>query len=358
MDLRRGMAAALISVTGFGLVGVGGTYLSRGVSGISSGIIVGAVLVLGVAFAVSGPALYRSSVTSDHLLRVAAWNTLGVVVTVAVLALVSAFQLAEGGRVAAPLLSGAVIVGVSAFAHVLIGVNDVRRIRARTVADQQRKAAVVNRFVRHDLRHAAQMLVGYSDRIRDGGTGAGNTPESNDEVAAQIASIGRELSETQSRVKVIDELLEGDADTDSSVVVSAALDDRRGSLRDEYPDASLRIDSDGEPAVRGGDYVVNAVVELVENAIEHGGDPGDVRVSERRVGDEVELRVLDDGDGFPDDERTLINGDEIETQLRHSSGLGLWLSKWVIEFHGGSLTVGTSPDGDGEATVRLPAARS
>jgi len=363
MDLRRVMAAAVISVTGLGLAGVAVSSLSSGVPGLPGGIIVGAVLVLGGAFAIAGPALYRSSVTSDHLLRVAGWNTLGVVVTVAVLALVGTFQAADGGRVAAPLLSGAVIVGVSAFAHVLIGVNDVRRIRARTVADQRRKAAVVNRFVRHDLRHAAQLLIGYSDQI--GGEGlpddaaaddSDGDGSNNDDVAAKIASIARQLSETQSRVKVIDELLEGEPDTRASVVVSDSLEDRRTSLTDGHPDASLRIDSDGNPAVRGGDHVLTAVVELVENALEHGGDPADVRVRERRVGDEVEIRVIDDGDGFPADERALINDDENETQLRHSSGMGLWLSKWVFEFYGGSLTLGTNESGDSEATVRLPAA--
>ncbi|QZX99283.1 sensor histidine kinase [Halobaculum rubrum] len=362
MDLRRLMATAIVSVTGLGLAGVAVSSLSSGVPGLPGGIIVGAVLVLGGAFAIAGPMLYRSTVTSDHLLRVAGWNTLGVVVTVAVLALVGTFQAADGGRVAAPLLSGAVIVGVSAFAHVLIGVNDVRRIRARTVADQRRKAAVVNRFVRHDLRHAAQMLIGYSDRIPNG-SGGDDAEEATDggdgantDVAAKIVSIARQLNETQSRVKVIDELLEGDPDTRASVVVSDSIEERRSSLTDGHPDASLRIDSDGTPAVRGGDHVVTAVVELVENALEHGGDPVDVRVRERRVGDEVEIRVVDDGDGFPADERALINDDEAETQLRHSSGMGLWLSKWVIEFYGGSLTIGTNERGDSEATVRLPVA--
>lgn len=365
MDLRRGAAGTVISTTGIGLAGVAVSYLSNGVPDLPGGVVVGAVLVLGVAFTLSGPVLYRSSVTSDHLLRVAGWNTLGVVVTVAVLALVGTFQAADGGRVAAPLLSGAVIVGVSAFAHVLIGVNDVRRIRARTVADQRRKAAVVNRFVRHDLRHAAQLLIGYSDRIDAGGTaaedetGTGRSEdEAEDDVAAQIVSIARQLSETQSRVKVIDELLEGDSDSSASVVLSDSLEERRDSLTGGRPATSLRIDSNGKPAVRGGDHVVTAVVELVENALEHGGDQPTVRVRERRFGDNVEIRVLDSGDGFPESERALINDDEAETQLRHSSGMGLWLSKWVIEFYGGSLTLGTSEDGDGEATVRLPAAGS
>ncbi|GAA0204645.1 sensor histidine kinase [Halobaculum roseum] len=358
MDLRRLAAAATIGITGIGLLGVASRSLVEGIQGIAGWVVVGSVLVLGVSFTFAGPVLYRSSVESEHLLRVAGWNALGVVVTIAVLALVAAFQAATGGRVAAPLLSGTVILGVSAFAHVLIGVNDVRRIRARTVADQRQKAAVVNRFVRHDLRHAAQLLIGYSDQLRGEGVVDGDDGDAGrDGLADRVASIGRDLSETQSRVKIIDELLDGEGvDDRSQVVVSAALKRRHDELIDYHPNGTVRIDSDGEPAVLGGDHVVTAVGELVENALQYGGDPSDVRVRETRAGREVEIRVLDDGDGFPESERALINDDEVETQLRHSSGMGLWLAKWVIEFHGGTLSVGTYPDGGGEATVRLPAA--
>ncbi|QZP39669.1 sensor histidine kinase [Halobaculum magnesiiphilum] len=360
MDPRRTAAAATIGITGLGLLGVAVRSLGRGVQGIAGWVLVGAVLVLGVSFSIAGPVLYRSSVDSEHLLRVAGWNALGVIVTMAVLALVAAFQVATGGRVTAPLLSGTVILGVSAFAHVLIGVNDVRRIRARTVADQRQKAAVVNRFVRHDLRHAAQLLIGYSDEIRSYGSDSVDEDDSDgghEDLADRVASIGRDLSETQSRVKIIDELLDGEGvDDRTPVVVSTALDRRHDELTDGHPNGTVRIDSEGEPAVLGGDHVVTAVSELVENALQHGGDPADVRVRETRAGREVEITVLDDGDGFPENERALINDDEVETQLRHSSGMGLWLAKWVIEFYGGTLSVGTSPDGGGEATVRLPAA--
>ncbi|SHH03526.1 sensor histidine kinase [Halobaculum gomorrense] len=331
-----------------------GRELVAGVPEISGGIVVAAVLALGAAFAGEGPALYRSSVDSDHLLRVAGWNALGVVATTAVLALIASFQAATGGRVTAPLLSGAVVLGVSAFAHVLIGVTDVRRIRARTVADQQRRAAVVNRFVRHDLRHAAQLLLRYSDAIRDGDP---VDPAAREGLAEQVETVAWELSETQSRVWVIDELLDDEGvDDRTPLVVSEALDRRRDEWAGNHPDAAVAIDSDGAPAALAGDHVATAVAELVENALEHGGDPAEVRVEETRTGGEVEIRVIDDGGGFPERELALINGDETETPLNHSDGMGLWLAKWVIEFSDGTLAVGTEPNGGGVATVRLPAA--
>ena len=134
MDLRRLGGSLVISLTGIGLGLIAINRLVAGITGLAGTVIVGAVLVLGVAFAITGPLAYRTTISSQHLLRIAGWNTLGVVATTAVLALVATFQTATGGSVTAPLLSGAIVVGVSAFAHVLIGFNDVRRIRAQTVA--------------------------------------------------------------------------------------------------------------------------------------------------------------------------------------------------------------------------------
>ena len=77
----------------------------------------------------------------------------------AVVVLVGSYQQSAGIHLATPIFSGSIIFGVSATAHVLIGVNDVRRIRARTLADQRQKTAVNNRVIRHDLRHVAQFLI-------------------------------------------------------------------------------------------------------------------------------------------------------------------------------------------------------
>ena len=71
----------------------------------------------------------------------------------------------------------------------------------------------------------------------------------------------------------------------------------------------------------------------------------------------VTIRVADDGPGIPEAIREVISGDAPITQLRHNSGIGLWIVAWVVEAYGG--TVGFEPGIDGEGTtvrLRLPAA--
>lgn len=345
MDLRRTLAVAALSATGLALMVVAGTNL--GVTGPLPGTaLVGATLLLGAAFGVSGPLLYASEIDSDHLLRVAGWSTLGVIATVAVLMLVAVFQETTGGTVTAPLLSGGIIVAVSTFAHLLIGFNDVRRIRARTVARQRQKAAVINRFVRHDLSHAAQLLFSYGGQLRADGNG---------EIGEKVDGIGKDLAETKERIEIIDDLLDQSPET-RRVEVDRLLDGRREEWGSAFPDGELDVDIEDELAASAGEHVDRAIVELVENAFEHGGDPPTVSVRGRRRGATVELDILDNGDGFPEEERELINQDREESQLHHSSGLGLWIAKWIIEYYDGDLSVGAR-DGTagGRATVRLPA---
>ncbi|MFC5135118.1 MULTISPECIES: sensor histidine kinase [Haloferacaceae] len=367
MDPRRLVGALVISLTGVGLAAIAVRGFATGTTGVVDAVVTGVTLLFGVAFTVTGPLAYRTDVESGHLLRIAGWNVLGVVATSAVLVLVYSFQVDAGASVAEPLVSGAIIVGVSAFAHVLIGFNDVRRIRARRLVKQQQKAAVMNRFVRHDLRHAAQLLIGYGEQLSadagsdaggtgNGGDGADGERESAHDLGRRIAEIGSDLGDTQSKIRVFDDVLERD-DERTAVDVPEVLEDGRDGWAEEHPDGTLETDFDGECSVSASDHVDTALAELIDNAFEHGGDPPAVTVRGERTDGTVRIDVLDNGDGFPDDEMALINEDRTETQLQHSSGLGLWLAKWVIEHYDGSLSLGRRGDADGGVvTVRLPAA--
>jgi two-component system, OmpR family, sensor histidine kinase PrrB len=97
-----------------------------------------------------------------------------------------------------------------------------------------------------------------------------------------------------------------------------------------------------------------AVANIVRNALVHGrpadGSPARVRVevSERGV-------VVDDnGRGVPDASRSRILERFERGESEHpGSGLGLALANQVARAHGGSVTVGTSPDGGARVSLLL-----
>jgi len=80
-----------------------------------------------------------------------------------------------------------------------------------------------------------------------------------------------------------------------------------------------------------------ALEQLLENAAAYNdADEPRVRLGVEADDGRVTIRVADNGPGIPEEERSVVTGQE-ETPLSHSSGLGLWLVSWVAEASGGEL---------------------
>lgn len=120
----------------------------------------------------------------------------------------------------------------------------------------------------------------------------------------------------------------------------------------------------GTPPVLGDQAALRgALGNLVSNAAKYGSDGGWIGISAAQVADQnsVEIRVADRGRGIPRDEQGQIfdpffRGSRAVQDQVHGTGLGLNLVKKIIEAHGGSIRVESSP-GKGTAFImRLPAA--
>jgi two-component system, OmpR family, sensor histidine kinase ChvG len=117
--------------------------------------------------------------------------------------------------------------------------------------------------------------------------------------------------------------------------------------------------------VSGHDLRLGQVVtNLVENARSFSPKGGEVRVGLRRVRGDVEIVVDDDGPGVPDHARQRIferfYTDRPEDQgFGQNSGLGLSISKQIVEAHGGRIWVENRCEGErvlgARFIVRLPA---
>ena len=85
---------------------------------------------------------------------------------------------------------------------------------------------------------------------------------------------------------------------------------------------------------------------LVENAVERGvsGDGDGVSVTASETDGVVAISVADDGPGIPENELAVLDTG-VETDLEHSTGLGLWLATWGTDRIGGELSVETGEDG-------------
>jgi signal transduction histidine kinase len=100
-----------------------------------------------------------------------------------------------------------------------------------------------------------------------------------------------------------------------------------------------------------------AILNLVKNGLEALGGKGRLTVSTRRVDDHAEIAIIDTGPGIkPEVAKRLF--EQFFTTKPQGTGLGLYISRQIIEEHGGTLRWESAP-GQGTAfTASLPIKRA
>jgi len=98
------------------------------------------------------------------------------------------------------------------------------------------------------------------------------------------------------------------------------------------------------------------VAALLDNALKFGGaEPVEVRVS--RDGEGAFLEVADRGPGLTEAERETVFrpfGKRVSSRHYGGFGLSLWLSRSIVERHGGSIVALPNPGGGSLFRVWLP----
>lgn len=96
-----------------------------------------------------------------------------------------------------------------------------------------------------------------------------------------------------------------------------------------------------------------ALINLLRNAREALSKGGHVTLTVRSLGDHVAIDVADDGPGIPEEVRASIF-DPFCTTKRHGTGLGLAVTRSIVEAHAGSIVCASVPGGGTCFTIHLP----
>jgi signal transduction histidine kinase len=137
---------------------------------------------------------------------------------------------------------------------------------------------------------------------------------------------------------------------DARGLIEALLRQRRQTLEVDIPD-NLELQGD---ATR----LTQVFTNLMANASKFAPEGTSIRVGARREADTVTAWVEDSGPGLPDGDPTEL----FERFKRGGSqepepgglGLGLWISRSIVERHGGSITAARTPQGLTRFTLTLP----
>lgn len=122
----------------------------------------------------------------------------------------------------------------------------------------------------------------------------------------------------------------------------------------------LNVDIDPDlPAIAADPSSISEVfANLIDNAIKYSNEGGIINVAAEVVGDFVEISIQDHGIGMPDSVvRNLFHKFYRSHRSRESvagSGIGLYISKAIVESHGGTIRVSSSVDRGSTFTFSLP----
>ena len=126
----------------------------------------------------------------------------------------------------------------------------------------------------------------------------------------------------------------------------------------------LRLDVTADDFEVDGDRdrLREVVTNLVSNAIRYNRDGGKIAVDARGEGDEAIITVADTGIGIPEADRPHVfdrfyRVDKARSRERGGVGLGLAITRMIVEAHGGSISLASVEGAGTTFTVRLPGPR-
>ena len=141
-----------------------------------------------------------------------------------------------------------------------------------------------------------------------------------------------------------------------SVLVREATDSMRLQL--ESKGVRLKVDAppDLPPVFADRDQVERVIVNLVTNASRATSAGGSISVTASHLGSDVLFSVADTGTGIPRDylARVFEPFIQVPNAPAGGSGLGLTISKRIVEAHGGQLTAQSEPGKGSTFSFSIP----
>jgi two-component system phosphate regulon sensor histidine kinase PhoR len=210
--------------------------------------------------------------------------------------------------------------------------------------ERVRKDFVAN--VSHELRTPLTSIKGFVEALQDG---AINDPNQ----SAKFLSI---ISQHTDRMnKIISDLLQlsqieskefGLKIEPFSVkeLVEEVVYTLKRSADEKLQNLEVHLHSE-DAKVLGDKYKINqALTNLVDNAVKYTPEKGSIKIESRDKGEVVEIAVIDNGIGIPQNDLPRIferfyTVDKSRSRELGGTGLGLSIVKHIIEAHGGTVNV-------------------
>jgi signal transduction histidine kinase len=210
--------------------------------------------------------------------------------------------------------------------------------------------------ISHDLRHYLSAIFSNAEFLSDSRRGSSEKQELYEEIRTAVIQMN----------ELIDSLLEFSRTRESlrlmpahpEEAIQAAIHSIR--LRPEFRNVTIEVTSTG---TRSGAYDIKRLERAFHNVFLNAceaaqGESGMIQVHVRELADKVEIRVIDNGRGIPEDHRDKIFEPFFTHGKANGTGLGLTIAQKIVQDHRGDLRIEKTSTQGTTVLITLPVIRS
>jgi PAS domain S-box-containing protein len=232
-----------------------------------------------------------------------------------------------------------------------------RDVTSERLLEEERSDFIAT--ISHELRTPMAAVYGAAEtlRRREGQL----ERETERELLDVIATQAERLAQITEEVLLATKLDRGDLRLEREIVDAGKIArETVGAMQSQVPESTtleLETSSAVIPAMGDSDRLQQVLINLIDNAVKHGGD-GPVHVSVAPDAGVVRMTVADSGGGIPVAEQRRIfekfyrSGSAL-TRSPGGTGLGLYISRELVERMGGLLYVQSELGAGAAFTVEL-----
>ena len=233
--------------------------------------------------------------------------------------------------------------------------------KIRAEAEKEKMRGNLLRAVSHDIRTPLTSIVGGVSTLLDSGD------QLNEATRTQLLENIRD--ESNWLVSVVENLLsvtrmtgeqtkiKKEMEAGEEVLSAAAM-----KIKKHYPDIDVSVHAPQELLMIPMDVILieQVLINLMENAIQHGGTTTRVELQLQKDGERARFEVADDGQGiarevFPKLFKGYLSHDEgLTADGRRNMGIGLSVCMSIVQAHGGTMQAENRETGGALFSFTLP----
>lgn len=139
------------------------------------------------------------------------------------------------------------------------------------------------------------------------------------------------------------------------IEINAIIHNLCQSMKDTYPNVHWTLHlTEYHPIINADRTKLRqAILNLMKNSAEAQNGTGSVTVKTFIDGSDAQISITDHGGGIPAELKDTVF-DLFTTSKKHGTGLGLTITKHIIESHNGFLTLDNQPGAGCTFTIHLP----